>query len=77
MSENEMWTIIWKCVVTILCVLIVSAASCTANRHYQTRILVESGKVDGLGAKCALDSDSGAVCLNMAVRDMVNNRSAR
>lgn len=43
MNEEEMWVKIWKWLAIIICTGIVSAAGCTANRHYQTRVLLENG----------------------------------
>lgn len=72
MNDNEFWVKVWKVIAIILCVLIVSSAGCTANRHYQTRALIESGKADSLGARCAIDGDGSAACSNITMRDMVN-----
>lgn len=60
-----------KCLTIVLCVLITATASCTANRQYQARILIESGKADGLQARCALDGDAQEACRAIAMRDMV------
>lgn len=75
MNDNQLWVIVWKCIAVTLCVLFLSVAGCNANRHYQARVLVESGKADGLGARCAIDGDGSYTCQQLAIRDMVNNRS--
>ena len=49
MDENSFWTLIWKLVAVFLCVLTVSAASCTA---YTTYRITESK--DPVAAGCAL-----------------------
>lgn len=71
MEDNKLTATIVKCVATTICIFFLSVSGCTANRHYQTRVLVESGKADGVQAKCALDSDASGTCLNAAIRDMV------
>ena len=77
METNALYAIFWKCAASVLCVFFLSVSGCTANRHYQTRVLVESGKVDGLGAKCALDADASETCMNLAIRDMVTGVAKR
>lgn len=72
MNDNELWAFIWKCAATVLCVLITVGGGCNMNRHYQTRLLIENAKIDGLSAQCAINSDSSESCRQVALRDMIN-----
>jgi len=58
MDENKFWISLWKISATFLCVVVVVVAGCTANRQYQTRMLVENAKVSPIEANCALEADS-------------------
>jgi hypothetical protein len=58
MEETTFWYLIWKLVAIVICTLVISMASCTANRHYQTRALIENANVDPIEAHCALNSDT-------------------
>ena len=58
MDENQFWYGFLKIAGLVLCILIVSLSSCTANRQYQTRMLIENAKVNPLDAKCAIEGES-------------------
>lgn len=58
MDDNQFWLQFIRVSGFVLCVLIVSLASCTANRHYQTRALVENAKVNPIDAKCAIEGET-------------------
>lgn len=70
MDENQFWVAIWKVTCAVVVVMTVSIGSCTANRHYQTRMLIENTGVDPIGAKCAIEGDTGnmPVCIQRAGR---------
>lgn len=65
MDENQFWIAIWKVIGAVVVAMTVSMGSCTANRHYQTRLLIENTGVDPIGAKCAIEGDTGnmPVCM--------------
>jgi len=64
-DDIKLWLGFWKIVVIAASAVAISMASCTANRHYQTRVLLESGKVDPVSATCAMLSDiqNSALCI--------------
>lgn len=70
MDENQFWIAIWKVIGAVVVMMTVSIGSCTANRHYQTRLLIENTGVDPIGAKCAIegDTDNMSVCIQRAGR---------
>jgi hypothetical protein len=70
MNENQFWIALWKIVGAVVVVMTVSIGSCTANRHYQTRMLIENTGVDPIGAKCAIAGESGhsPICIQRAGR---------
>lgn len=70
MNENEFWIAIWKVIGAVVVAMTVSIGSCTANRHYQTRLLIENTGVDPIGATCAFEggSSSTPVCIQRAAR---------
>ena len=69
MDENSMWTVFWKLLAVVLCVLIVFASSCTSIRYYQIRMLTENTGVNPLDAACAIDSlDRSNMCAIRATK---------
>lgn len=70
MDENQFWVAVWKVTGVIVVAMTVSIGSCTANRHYQTRLLIENTGTDPIGAKCAIEGDTGnmPVCIQRAGR---------
>jgi len=70
MNENQFWIAVWKILGTVAVAMTVSLGSCTANRHYQTRLLIENTGVDPIGAKCAMEGETGSlpVCIQRAGR---------
>ncbi len=70
MNENQFWIAIWKVIGAVVVMTTISIGSCTANRHYQTRLLIENAGVDPIGAKCALEGDTASlpVCIQRAGR---------
>lgn len=69
MDESQFWIRLWKIIGLVLCVLIVSVSSCTANRQYQTRVLIENAKVNPIDAKCAIEGENlqSAPCIIRAL----------
>lgn len=61
MDEKQYFVAICKIIAVSFCALVIAGAGCTANRHYQTRVLIENANVSPIGAKCAIDGDSGSV----------------
>ena len=70
MNENQLWIALWKIVGAVAVVMTVSIGSCTANQHYQTRMLIENTGVDPIGAKCAIagESSDAPICIQRAAR---------
>jgi hypothetical protein len=70
MDENQFWVTTWKIIGAVVVAMTVSMGSCTANRHYQTRLLIENTGVDPIGAKCAIEGegDNSSVCIQRAGR---------
>jgi hypothetical protein len=70
MNENQFWVAIWRVIGAVVVAVTISIGSCTANRHYQTRMLIENTGVDPIGAKCAIegDTDNMSVCIQRAGR---------
>jgi hypothetical protein len=70
MNENQFWVATWKVIGWVVVAMTVSIGSCTANRHYQTRLLIENTGVDPIGAKCAIEGDTGSmsICIQRAAR---------
>lgn len=70
MNENQFWIAMWKVAGAVVVMMTVSIGSCTANRHYQTRMLIEKTGVDPIGAKCAIEGDTASlpVCIQRAGR---------
>lgn len=69
MNENEFWSGVVKVLVIGFCVVVATFAGCNANRHYQTRALIENAKIDPIAAKCAIESETlgqGACVLRAA-----------
>ena len=58
MDENSMWTVFWKLLAVVLCVLIVSVSVTISIRQYQIRMLIENAKVNPIDAICAMGVDS-------------------
>lgn len=73
MDDNSFFLGIIRTIAAVFCVGILTMGGCNMNRHYQSRVLVESGKTDALGARCAIDGDGTLACRDLAVRDMVKN----
>lgn len=69
MSEGEEIVAAFKIVAVVVCVFIVSVTSCTANKTYQMRLLIESGKADPLTAQCAIEgSYNNPTCSILAAK---------
>jgi hypothetical protein len=70
MNDNQFWLATWKIIGAVVVAMTVAIGSCTANRHYQTRMLIENTGVDPIGAKCAIEGDTGnmPVCIQRAGR---------
>jgi hypothetical protein len=60
MSE-ELKILRW--IFTLLLVIILSATSCSIHQVNKIADLVESGAATPLGAKCAINSDTGEICM--------------
>lgn len=70
MSDNQLWCNVVRVLAIAFVCVIVSMASCSMNRQYQVRAMVEKNGVDPLDAACALPSDSTpqAMCILRASR---------
>ena len=70
MDENQFWVVVWKILGAVVVAMTVAIGSCTANRHYQTRLLIENAGVDPIGAKCAIagETSTAPVCIQRAAR---------
>lgn len=58
MDDNQFWIGALKIIGACFCVLAVTVSACTANRHYQTRILIETAKINPIDAKCAIEGET-------------------
>lgn len=69
MDDNEFWMKAWKAGLIALCIIVATFAGCTASQDYQTRTMIESGKVDALAAACAI-SHSESICNRLTMREL-------
>lgn len=71
MDENQYFVAIFKIIAASFCALVIAGAGCTANRHYQTRVLIENANVSPIGAKCAMDADANStpICIIESMND--------
>ena len=69
MDDNVFWLKVMKAAFIAVCFITVTIGSCTANRHYQIRTLVQSG-VDPISAKCAIEGEisQAPICIQRAAK---------
>lgn len=70
MDENQFWITVWKIAGSVTVAITLTLGLCTANRHYQTRLLIENTGVDPIVAKWAIGSENNStpICIQWVAR---------
>jgi len=67
-DDNIFWLRVWQIIGGVVCVLIVSLASCTANQNYIIKEMAGNG-VSALDAACAISpTNMGSNCTLRAAK---------